>query len=111
MRESGIDSEKIKRWAKRISTEDFAWLRGTVTFALSRQSEDVPQFIRTALDRSYDPSRNRELIRKLVEELSTDEIIWFCDNYKRHPQHEKRRASHSARHWQMKRSDRDQSSR
>jgi hypothetical protein len=35
MREPGIDTTKIKRWAGRVTPRDLVWLRDTVNFALT----------------------------------------------------------------------------
>ena len=92
MKEIGIDIRKLKRWAKRLKPRDLVWLRETVTFALGTP-HDLRQFVGVALDRSRDGTVNQKTIRDMVEQLTADEIICFCDEFKRPSQHDKRRAA------------------
>ena len=92
MCEPGIDTRKVRHWASRIKPQDLVWLRNTVNFALTTPY-DLKEFISTSLDRAGDPRINRRVITSVLAEFSEDEIVWFCDNYKQPPQHEKRRAA------------------
>ena len=94
----GVDKEKLKRWANRVTPEEFRWLRGTVNFAWGA-SDDLKRFIATSMRHTY--GRHLPSIRQLLEEFTTDEIICFCDSYKRPPQHEKRKRSRSQRYRQI----------
>ena len=92
MREPGIDTTKIKQWAGRVTPRDLVWQRDTVNLALTT-NYDLIEFIGSALKRSKDPDLNGEMLARLVAEFTAEEITWFCDNYKRPPQHEKRKAA------------------
>jgi hypothetical protein len=108
MKEIGIDTPKLKKWAKRLNPRDLVWLRETVTFALSTP-HDLREFVAIALHRSHDGSVNQQTIRAMIEQLAADEIVWFCDEFKRPSQHDKRRGSRSVRYCQIRQggSDRD----
>ena len=97
--EPDVDRGKLKRWAKRVTPEELSWLRGTVDFAWGA-SDDLKQFIAVSMHRTY--GRELPSIAEMLEALTTDEIIWFCDGYKRPPQHEKRNHSRSRRYRQIR---------
>ena len=97
MKQNGIDVLKLKQWAKRLKPRDLVWLRETATFALSTP-HDLREFIAVALRRSLDRNVNEKALRRMVEELTADEILYFCDEFKRPSQHDKRRGSRSVRY-------------
>ncbi len=92
MYEPGVDTRKVRQWARRIKPQDLVWLRDTVNFALTTPY-DLKGFISTSLDRAGDPRISRGTLTQVLREFSEDEIVWFCDNYKQPPQQEKRRSA------------------
>jgi hypothetical protein len=100
VKQSGIDVPKLRQWAKRLKPRDLLWLRETATFALSTP-HDLRDFIAVALTRSRDGNVNDQALRKMVEELTADEILYFCDEFKKPSQHDKRRGSRSVRYQQI----------
>lgn len=97
MREPNVDPAKLRRLAQRLTLREFEWLRDTVWFALTTP-HDLGAFLASALQKSKDPDVRTRAIARAVTQMTADEVVWFCDHFKRPTQTSRRRGTRRSRH-------------
>ena len=90
MHEPNVDPAKLRRLAQRLTLREFEWLRDTVGFALTTP-HDLFAFIASALQKSKDPDVRTRAVARAVAEMTPEEVVWFCDHFKRPTQTSRRR--------------------
>jgi hypothetical protein len=96
VREPNVDPAKLRRLALRLTLREFEWLRDTVWFAFSTP-HDVDAFIASALQKSKDPDIRTRAVARAVAAMTADEVVWFCDHFKRPTQTSRRRGMRRSR--------------